>query len=269
MLTASSATVFRLEPGLRVLNVSACVILAGMGVLMGVMGVDYGTPWVVAAAGAIVLGSAWLLVRAARVRVSFDADTLVILGFFRTHRIARTAVLEVDHYSLDRPTVRWAPPGESDRWAVLSPLALSSNALVRSLGGRRQEVLPRQRGDVEPCCLSATHPPQFLDLSRGRGHLITELELEHVRDDEEARLVGRVRGEGAQRSKLVGRGRKAELLVQLAAERLGRGLVGLRLSARLHEGRRTHLPHQQQLVALVDDHGSRHANAAGTEAGPV
>ena len=146
MLTASSATVFRLEPGLKVLSISACVALAGMGVLMGVMGVDYGTPWVVAAAGAIVLGSAWLLVRAARVRVSFDADTLVILGFFRTHRIARTAVLEVDHYSLDRPTVRWAPPGESDRWAVLSPLALSSNALVtRSMRLRRRRFLAQLR----------------------------------------------------------------------------------------------------------------------------
>jgi hypothetical protein len=75
-------------------------------------------------------------------RITFDAQELLVVGILRTHRIPRLSILDVDDISLDRPTVRWATPAGTDRWTVLSPLQLSSGALVpRSMRLRRRRYL--------------------------------------------------------------------------------------------------------------------------------
>lgn len=79
-------------------------------------------------------------------RITFDTAGLRIVGFLRTRRIPRSAVLSVERWDLAMPLVQWSMPGASDRWSVLTPLMLNSSPfLPASMYRRRHRFLARLR----------------------------------------------------------------------------------------------------------------------------
>lgn len=170
-----SPVVFRMERGLMLLNMFAAVVIAALGVFFAAYAASEGAVWLIAISAAGVVGGIVLAWRVAIMRVSFDSEELLIVGYLRTHRIPRRSVLEVERFDLDRPKVRWAPVGGTDRWSVLSPLQLQSTAIVpRSMFLRRHRFLGRLRrwapGDV-PADIRPGVETQFMDLL-GRVFLV-------------------------------------------------------------------------------------------------
>ncbi|MGR2752022.1 hypothetical protein [Agromyces arachidis] len=143
---------FRPETLQVALSVFAGAVVGGLGVVLAVLGAENGPSWVVVAGSAVVAIGAWMIWRSFVLRVAFDADTLHIVGWTRTRRIPRTAILEVERGTdLELPLVRWALPGRPDRWSLLSPISLSSGAFVPgSMYRRRQRFLAKLRRWAPP-----------------------------------------------------------------------------------------------------------------------
>jgi DNA-binding CsgD family transcriptional regulator len=124
-------------------------------------------------------------------------------------------------------------------------------------------VLPRQRRDLELVRVGAGDPAELFDLGGDHRNLRADIDREHVRDHQVTRLVRGRRREPPERPQGVGADHEPDLLRELAAKRGIRRLVRLGLAARLHEGARPPLAHQEQPAGVVEDDGSRHVDAAG------
>lgn len=134
---------FRPERGVVILYIAVGAVVAGFGVTFAVLTWVHGTHWpLTVLAGCLLLG-AWVASRAVVMRIAFDSDAMKIIGLFRSHRIARSDILAIDPDGLRRPTVRWAPPGSSDRWTFLLPVSLPHPFLPTAMHLRRLRFLAR------------------------------------------------------------------------------------------------------------------------------
>lgn len=134
---------FRPERGVVILYIAVGAVVAGFGVTFAVLTWVHGTHWpLTVLAGCLLLG-AWVASRAVVMRIAFDSDAMEIIGLFRSHRIARSDVLAIDPDGLRRPTVRWAPPGSTDRWTLLLPVSMPHPFLPTAMHLRRLRFLAR------------------------------------------------------------------------------------------------------------------------------
>jgi hypothetical protein len=139
--------VFRPERGLTAMNFSACVIGVGLGLVMIYAAWDLRSVWLAVAALGLVAVSAWGAARSLIVRIAFDSESLHIVGFLRTRRIPRAAILSVDRADLEWPMVQWSLPGAADRWSPLTPMMLNSSSfLPASMYRRRHRFLVQLHG---------------------------------------------------------------------------------------------------------------------------
>ncbi|MDQ7878514.1 hypothetical protein Q9R08_11055 [Microbacterium sp. QXD-8] len=131
---------------MTIMNLLASAVLAGGGVALALAAVEAGTTWLLVLSAALAAAGLWMMARSAMMRISYDSETLRVVGLFRSHRIPRTAVLEIERWDLERPMVRWVLPGSADQWTALSPLALKSSPfLPRSMYLRRHRFLAQLR----------------------------------------------------------------------------------------------------------------------------
>lgn len=142
---------FRPEPGVIALSLLGSLVVAGTGALMIYFAVDELDAWLAALALGLVLLGAWLACRSVVMRISFDPDSLHIVGILRSRRIPRTAVLWVEEGDLELPLVRWATPGAADRWSIMTPLSLGrSPFLPATMYLRRHRFLTQLRSWAPP-----------------------------------------------------------------------------------------------------------------------
>jgi hypothetical protein len=128
------------------MNVLASLVIVGLGVAMTYLGIDIRSTWLVTASLALVLIGVWVTYRCLVMRIAFDADTLHIVGFVRSRRIPRTAVLSVERWEIEMPMIQWSMPGAADRWSILTPLILNSSPfLPASMYHRRHRFLAHLR----------------------------------------------------------------------------------------------------------------------------
>lgn len=142
----ASSGVFKPETGLVVVQVVGFGVLAAFAAAASFAAVVSGAVWVALIFAPIGLLFLTTAVRSLVMRVTFDGQSLHIVGLFGSRRIPRSAVLEVEGFDLEYPLVRWALPGETDRWSVLTPLTLGSSPfLPASMYRRRHRFLATLR----------------------------------------------------------------------------------------------------------------------------
>src|SRR5690242_150991 len=90
-------------------------------------------------------------------------------------------------------------PCNDARRAAMGLVSSMAPVLAVSHG---QEVLPRERGDLEQFGVVARDPAQLFDLGADHRTLIADVGFEDVGDDEESRFVRGCRGELAQRAQV-------------------------------------------------------------------
>jgi hypothetical protein len=135
---------FRPERSLVIAYSSLCGFMVALGIWFAAVTAQHG--WL----GSLLLGvaviplSAWTMVRVFLVRISFDADTLHIVGPFWSRRIPRTDLLALDQSDLDLPTVTWTTHGSATRetrlFAVGLPWGIS---FTTAMSARRRRFLLR------------------------------------------------------------------------------------------------------------------------------
>jgi len=134
---------FRPERGVVVLHIALGAVIAGFGIAFAAATWIHGSFWPLAVlAGGLLLGL-WIGIRAPAMRVSYDADSLYVIGLIRSHRISRDDVIAIDPDGLRRPCVRWAPAGSTDRWTLLSPVSLPYAFLPAAMHARRLRFIAR------------------------------------------------------------------------------------------------------------------------------
>ncbi|GLI26895.1 hypothetical protein ARHIZOSPH14_11370 [Agromyces rhizosphaerae] len=154
-----SSGVFRPERGVIAMNLVASLVIVGFGVLLIWLAADSRSAWLLAVSLPLIPIGAWIAARCLVMRITFDATGLHIVGFVRSRRIPRTAVLFVEQGDLELPMIQWSMPGAVDRWSILTPLMLNpSPFLPASMYSRRHRFLAQLRrwapdtdaGDVRP-----------------------------------------------------------------------------------------------------------------------
>jgi hypothetical protein len=124
-------------------------------------------------------------------------------------------------------------------------------AYGKTLPRDRQEMIARERRERQARPVWRD-PHGLFNLACGR-YVEVRAKVEACRVDDVARLVRCLRNEFAEILGRIGRDADAELLLKLAGERLRRAFAWLDLAARLHEGRRAALSHQQHAAGAVDN----------------
>jgi len=122
-------------------------------------------------------------------------------------------------------------------------------------------MVSRQRGESDGWRPVRLQPGNLRDLCR-RPWFGLNAQREDLRLDREAGLVRRWGDVAPAVPRLLARGRQAQLLANLAQQRVGRLFAGFDLAAGLHERRRPPLPDQEQAPAFVGQQGSRDAQPA-------
>ncbi|WP_248147208.1 hypothetical protein [Microbacterium aoyamense] len=128
------------------MNFLASACLTGLAIVLIWVSFAERNVWLLLPTFAAALVGLWMMFRAPLMRVSFDSESLHIVGLFRSRRIRRSAVLSVERSDLDLPMVQWAGPGSPDKWSVMTPLMLGSSAfLPASMYRRRHRFLASLR----------------------------------------------------------------------------------------------------------------------------
>ena len=84
---------------------------------------------------------------------------LHIVGFLRTRRIPRAAILSVDRADLEWPMVQWSLPGAPDRWSPLTPIMLNASSFLPASMYRRRHRFLAQLHSWAPDVRAATVRP--------------------------------------------------------------------------------------------------------------